>query len=92
MTEKLGEILRGLDYGIGKSIELSNSLAAWGEIVDVRVSQHTEAVKISNKTLFIKTSSAAWANELTFLKPAFISKFNQRVGKAVIEDIRFQNA
>ena len=59
-----------------------------GEI-EMIAAQDSKAVKISNRTLYIKTSSPAWAQELSFLKSEIIIKFNQQAGEEAINDIRF---
>lgn len=92
MAQKLSEIIRdqGLDFGL--AIETCEHLKLWDGVVAENVRQHAEAVKIVKKTLYVKTSSPAWANELTYLKAAIVDKFNERAGRKVIDDIRFKNA
>jgi predicted nucleic acid-binding Zn ribbon protein len=89
VAEKLADILGQMDTGIARSVKLCGFLALWDEVVDERVRKNASAVKIRNRTLYISTSSPAWAQELTFLKTEFVAKFNQRAGKEVIRDIRF---
>ncbi|MFH1826465.1 MAG: DUF721 domain-containing protein [bacterium] len=90
MAKRLAEIFKGLGYGAGQTIKLCEWLSLWSEVVDERVGRHTEAIKISNRTLYVSTTSSAWAQELTFLKKDIVEKFNERAGQEVIYDIRFR--
>lgn len=89
MANKLADIFDGMGLGLGKTIELCNLLTLWQSVVDDRVGKHAEAVKIRNKTLYISTSSPAWAQELSFLKNDIIEKFNKKAGKEAVNDIKF---
>jgi len=91
VVNKLADILGQMDTGVAKSVRLCSFLALWEEVVDERVSRNAKAVKISNRTLYVSTSSSTWAHELTFLKGEIVKKFNERAGKEVIRDIRFSN-
>lgn len=90
MAWNLAEILKEQESGVGRTIKLCKLLSAWKEIAGDRVGQQTEAVKISNGTLYVLASSPAWAQELTFLKSEFINKFNLIAGSEIITDIRFR--
>lgn len=89
MAQKLADILAGLQSSAGKAVEICGALSLWGQVVDERVNKHTEPIKISNRTLYVSTSSSAWAQELTFLKKEIMEKFNGLAGKAAIRDIKF---
>lgn len=91
MAQKLSEILNGMEIGIGRTIAACRTLSLWNRVVGERVGKQTEAVKIRNRVLYVSTSSAAWAQELSFLKNEFIKKFNAEAGKEAIQDIRFRS-
>jgi predicted nucleic acid-binding Zn ribbon protein len=91
VVNKLADILGQMETGVAKSVQLCGFLALWDEVVDERVLKNAKAIKISNRTLYVSTSSSTWAHELTFLKRDIIKKFNERAGKEVIRDIRFSN-
>ncbi|MFH1684537.1 MAG: DUF721 domain-containing protein [Candidatus Margulisiibacteriota bacterium] len=91
MAKKLGDILDGLETGMGRSIQICSLLSLWEKVVDERVGKHTEAIKIRNGILYVSASSPAWAQELTFLKRDIIKKFNLQAGKEVINDIKFKS-
>jgi len=86
MEQKLVDILSSLNT---KAIKACGLLAIWDRVVDERVRKHTEPIKITNRKLYVTTSSSAWAQELTFLKTEIIEKFNSTAGEEAISDIRF---
>jgi predicted nucleic acid-binding Zn ribbon protein len=92
MAVKLGEILPNLEGGVGRLIRGGEAVALWNRAVDERVGKNSEAIKIVNRTLHVSTASPAWAQELAFLKPEIIKKFNQLAGEELIRDIRFKAA
>jgi predicted nucleic acid-binding Zn ribbon protein len=65
-------------------------LTLWKEVVDERVGRQTNPVKIRNQVLSVETASPVWAQELKFLKPALVEKFNALAGEQAIKDIRFK--
>lgn len=89
MTEKLADVLGGMDTGLGKAIEICGRLSLWEQVVDERVRKNAAAVKIINRTLYVSTATPTWANELSYLKKEIIKKFNEKAGQEVIRDIRF---
>ena len=90
MPELVADIFSRLDEGVARAVRNCRLVGLWGQVVDERVSRQTEAVKIANRTLFVSTSSPVWAQELSFLKPALIARFNELAGSDVICDIRFK--
>lgn len=90
MPEKLANIFGRLDNTSLQTVKNCQLLALWPQVVDGRVGCNTEAVKITNRTLYINTSSSVWAQELGFFKKGLISKFNSLAGEAAIVDIRFK--
>ena len=79
MAQKLADVLAKLGGGLGQTLSNCNLVSLWSEVVDDRVGKHTEAVKIKYQTLYVKTSSPTWAQELSFLKPKIITKFNRHL-------------
>lgn len=91
MTQKLSEILAGMECGAGRALSACKLLALWERVVDKRVGRQTEAVKIRNRVLYVTASSATWAQELSFLREEIINKFNAEAGREVIRDIKFKS-
>ena len=87
MATKLSDIFEKM----ARTVKACSSLSLWKEIVDERISNNTDAIKISNQTLFVSTSTPVWAQELSYLKKEMIIKFNERAGEEIIRDIRFKS-
>jgi len=90
MSPSITEILKEEKTGVGRTIRLCNLLMLWPKVAGEKISCKTEAVKISNRCLHINAFSAAWANELSFLKDEFVQKFNGLAEEEVIQDIKFK--
>jgi predicted nucleic acid-binding Zn ribbon protein len=92
MPEELRNILDRMETGFSHVIKNCSLLSLWPKVVDERVQKHTEPIKIRNRTLYVSTSSPAWAQELGFLKKNIMEKFNGLAGEEAICDIRFRAA
>ncbi|MBD2296212.1 DUF721 domain-containing protein [Anabaena sphaerica FACHB-251] len=66
-------------------------LNCWGEVVGAKVSAQTRPLSIQRDVLWVATSSAAWAQNLTFGRKALLLKLNQKLPTPLI-DIRFSTA
>jgi predicted nucleic acid-binding Zn ribbon protein len=66
-------------------------LASWPEIVGETIAAHSEAVALSNGTLFIAVDSSVWAQELSLLRAKIAAAIDARLGPGHVRDLRFQN-
>ncbi|MBD2664100.1 hypothetical protein B6N60_03718 [Richelia sinica FACHB-800] len=66
-------------------------LKLWPEVVGAGVAKHTRPLSIQRDVLWVATSSAAWAQNLTFGRQNILSKLNQQLS-IPIADIRFSTA
>ncbi|WP_413175118.1 DUF721 domain-containing protein [Anabaena azotica] len=66
-------------------------LKCWGEIVGAAVAAQTRPLSVQRDILWVATSSAAWAQNLTFGRKAILFKLNQKLPAPLI-DIRFSTA
>ena len=90
MPQQIAEIFGGLDDGFVRTVRNCRLVTLWGEVVDAGIARNTEAVKITNHTLYVATSSSAWAQELSFLKKTIIARLNDKAGEEAIRDIKFR--
>ena len=60
---------------------------AWFELMDNGVANYTTDVSLKNKTLFIKLSSPALKQELSYGKEKLIRLINDRFQKKIVEKI-----
>jgi|GEM_PF-5602607 len=75
---------------IGKAIRAEKIIRLWRKAVDKRILKQTEAEGIKSNTLYVLTSSSAWANELSLLRKKFLQKINSQAEGETIKDIRFR--
>lgn len=59
-------------------------------VVGDLISKLTQDIKLRNKTLYVKISSAALRNELSYKKQDFIIKINSELNYSAIDSIVFQ--
>jgi hypothetical protein len=88
---KIGGVIRGYLEHLGFSGRLGKQTAVlqWAEIAGPKIADETEALRIDGDTLVVKVSRAAWRQQLTFLKNDLLVRLESKLGKGVIEDIRF---
>ncbi len=60
----------------------------WYEIVNHKVAQHTRPVSIKKEVLYIATSNAVWAQELSLQRRNLVKKINNRV-EIPLENLHF---
>jgi len=62
----------------------------WAEVAGERVASRTRAVGFRDGTLYVRVESAAWMNELTYLRLQFLRELNKRIGDDLVKEIRLQ--
>ncbi len=70
-------------------------LNSWTEIVGAKVAANTRPLSIQRDVLWVATSSAAWAQNLTFQRKALLTKLNHKLNHTLpssLIDIRFSTA
>lgn len=70
---------------------LQHLCKCWPEVVGAAVAAHTRPLSIGRSTLWVATSSAAWAQNLTFERQRILEKLNPRLPSPLV-DIRFSTA
>lgn len=89
------KISRFLEQGLKRAglegrIQEGRIFEKWAEIVGPRVAAQTRPRAIRKGVLLVETTSAAWSNELTMLKPQFLNALKRVVGPNVVREIKFQ--
>ena len=67
---------------------LQRLLELWPDVVGEVVATHTRPLSIQRHVLFVATSSAAWAQNMTFGRTSLMLKLNQNLSEPLV-DIRF---
>ncbi len=75
--------------GIKERVEEHFAFVYWDSVVGKEIAKQTEPTKITRGILFVKVKDSVWRNELQYFKNEIIEKLNKRIGKKVIEDIKF---
>ena len=88
--ESAGEALMAALGELGLTDQAKRLLIGqcWPKIVGADIASHTEPDGFSRGVLRIRASSAAWQNELTFLKGEVKDRLNRLLGSAMVQDIR----
>ena len=66
-------------------------LKCWVEVVGTAVAVQTRPLSIQRDVLWVATSSAAWAQNLTFGRKTMLVKLNNKLSTSLV-DIRFSTA
>lgn len=66
-------------------------LHCWPEVVGAVIAAHTQPLLIQREVLRVATSSAAWAQNLTFERQRLLLKLNERLPTPLV-DIHFSTA
>ena len=70
-------------------IEENALLKLWPKAVGPQIASKTQPDCLRNGTLFVKTISSVWVQQLHFIKEEIRSKLNELSGKSAIKEIRF---
>ncbi|MEN6376350.1 MAG: DUF721 domain-containing protein [Smithella sp.] len=75
--------------GMAAKLEENSVLKFWPKAVGEKIALQTQPDCLRNKTLFVKTISSVWVQQLHFMKEEIREKLNELAGKTVVKEIRF---
>jgi hypothetical protein len=89
--QSIGEILFSAfkRRGMAAKLEENAVLKFWPKAVGKQIEVQTQPDSLRNGTLFVKTTSSVWVQQLHFMKEEIRQKLNELAGKEAIKDIRF---
>lgn len=89
--QSIGEVLFSIlkKRGMTSKIEENALRKLWPKAVGPQISSKTKPDSLRNGTLFVKTVSSVWVQQLHFIKEEIRGKLNELYGKPVIKEIRF---
>jgi predicted nucleic acid-binding Zn ribbon protein len=89
--QSIGEVLFLIlkKKGMTSKIEENALLKLWPKAVGPQIASKTKPDCLRNGTLFVKTVSSVWVQQLHFIKGEILEKLNQLSGKTAIKEIRF---
>jgi predicted nucleic acid-binding Zn ribbon protein len=89
--QSIGEVLFSIlkKRGMTSKIEENALRKLWPKVVGPQIVSKTKPDSLRNGTLFVKTVSSVWVQQLHFVKEEIRGKLNELYGKPVIKEIRF---
>jgi hypothetical protein len=87
--DSFGSILAGLSKRLGlesRLVELRLQ-RRWHELVGEPMASHTRPAQIRFKKLYLIVRNSVWLQQLTFLKPALLTKLQAEFGTECVTDI-----
>jgi predicted nucleic acid-binding Zn ribbon protein len=77
-----------------KTLHLAEPMAGWEaveiwpEVVGERIAAHARATAFREGVMMVEVDTPSWMNELAYLRRRIVSDMNERMGKAVVTEIR----
>ena len=89
--QPIGEILSASlkKKGLGAKLEENTLMKLWPEAVGEQIASQTQPDRWRAGTLFVKTTSSIWVQQLHFMKEDIRNKLNELAGKTVVREILF---
>ncbi|HDL84915.1 MAG TPA: DUF721 domain-containing protein [Candidatus Acetothermia bacterium] len=81
------EILK--HYNLDEEFSDQQVLLFWNDVVGSQLARMTRATRLSNGTLTVEVASPIVSQELNLLKQNYIDLLNERMGRDVLQRIRF---
>lgn len=75
--------------GLAPKVEAAGVLGEWAERVGPQIAGVTEALRVSEGTLFVAVATSAWMMELNLLKAELMARINAGKRQGRIEQIVF---
>ncbi len=75
--------------GLQKQAHEWRVLAAWHEAAGAKLAAHARAERLVGNTLYVRVATAAWANELGYLKQQLLEKLCEALGGQGVKELRF---
>ena len=75
--------------GMAAKLEENALLKFWPKAVGTQIASQTQPDLLRGGTLFVKTTSSVWVQQLHFIKEEIRTKLNELSGREAIKEIRF---
>ena len=90
LGEALGRLVRSL--GMEGRLEEQQAVDKWAQVVGDRIARHARAVYLDGGKLVVEVESAAWRQELFYMKQEILNRLDRSIGKPLVQDIIFTNS
>ncbi len=93
-TTTLGDALENLVRSLGMEgrLEEQQAVDRWAQVVGDRISAHARAVFFDGGKLVVEVDSAAWRQELFYMKQEILNRLDRSLGRPMVQDIIFTNS
>ncbi len=90
-ARSIGELIKEFSRqeNVSAKLRAYQVVGEWEEIVGEAIARNTEISRVENGILYVKAATAAWRNELVFMKRSIIRKIKENYPDSGIEDIFF---
>ncbi|MCY3772883.1 MAG: DUF721 domain-containing protein [Gemmatimonadetes bacterium] len=90
LGDALGKLVRSL--GMEGRLEEQQAVDRWAQVVGDRIALHARAVFFEGGKLVVEVDSAAWRQELFYMKQEILNRLDRSFGKPLVQDIIFTNS
>jgi predicted nucleic acid-binding Zn ribbon protein len=89
--QSIGDVLFSIfkKRGMTSKIKEHTIRKLWPKAVGPQIASQTQPDSLRNGTLFVKTVSSVWVQQLHFIKEEIRGKLNELAGESLIKEIRF---
>ena len=89
LSEVIQQIVKQnhLTYGLQKA----SLPELWNELMGKAIAKYTSSVELKGSTLYVRLTSPALSNELSYGKSKIIDNLNERLGEPLIQKLMFLN-
>lgn len=89
--QSIGDVLLPIlkKRGMASKIEEIAIRKLWLKAVGPQIAAQTQPDSLRNGTLFVKTVSSVWVQQLHFMREEILNQLNKLSGKKLIKEIRF---
>lgn len=74
-------------YHLENKMAETRLLAAWEKVVGQMIARHTSDLRVRNRVLFVRVSSAAIRSELHYARKRILASLNREAGGNIIDEI-----
>jgi len=89
METTLGDALRAFlrQSRLGANVKAVQIHDVWADVMGQAIARATDRLEVVNRTLYITTTIAPLRQELHFSRNLIISRVNEALGEALIEEV-----
>jgi predicted nucleic acid-binding Zn ribbon protein len=75
--------------GLASKVEAAGAVMEWAGVVGPQIAAVTEALRVSEGTLFVAVANSAWMNELNMMRGELMRRVNAGRGEGRIRSLVF---